>query len=252
VSSKVKVLVAMFVVLEAVAALGLIVVSVHGPTGLAAGACVYFVVAAGLTWWAGRRVASAWAVAAVGVALLGTAPGVFAVLVQLENVGYARRVAATRVADVRDEPIISASSGRPIGVRLSYSVTVPDRGYFAVLPSLYARDARSERLSLSAVRWTIDGSSEPKPFEPGKTHAMVVELYPPILFFRRDERCLATTLMPALPESVAAAPLRVMISETTYGNVYNGGTERLTSGNYDLAEFYRGVLAEGLKPCQTA
>ena len=78
---------------------------------------------------------------------------------------------------------------------------------------------------------------------------MVVELYPPILFFRRNERCLATAVLPVLPASAAAAPLRVMISDTPYGNVYNGEQERLTSGAYDLAELYRGVLAEGLQPC---
>jgi hypothetical protein len=245
-----KAFVAMFVVLEAVAALGLIVVSVHGPSGLAAAACAYFVIAAGLTWWAGRRLASALVLIAVGVALLAAAPGLFATLGQLENFRYARRIAATRVSDVRDEPIVSSTSGRPIRVRLSYTVTVPQRGYFAILPSLSARDARSERLSLNAVRWTIDGRSDPIPFDPGKTHAMVVELYPPILFFRRDERCLATVLVPPLPASGAAAPLRAMISETTYGNVYNGGAERLTNGSYDLGELYRGVLAEGLKACE--
>jgi hypothetical protein len=244
-----KVLVALFVVLEALATLGLLVVSVHGPSGLALAACVYFVIAAGLTWWAGLRLASAVALTGVGVVLLAAAPGLLAALAQLEHFQYERRVAATRIADVRDEPILSATTGRPIGVRVSYKVTVPARGYFAILPSLYARDARSERLSINAGRWTIDGVSDPKPFEPGKTHAMVVELYPPILFFRRDERCLATVLMPPLPASSAAAPMRVMISDTKYGNVYDGDTERITGGAYDLAELYRGVLGEKLKPC---
>lgn len=247
-SRKRTALVALFVVLEALAALGMVVISVHGPAGLATAAAIYLAVAALLTWWAGRRFESALGVAGVGMALLAAVPAVFAVLVQAESVAHNRRVAATRVADVHDDVILSAT-GRPIGVRISYTVTAPARGYFAILPSLYARDARSERLSVSAARWTIDGSIDPKPFEPGKLHAMVVEMYPPILFFRRNERCLATTLLPTLPESSTSAPLRLIISETTYGDAYNGGTEQLTRGSYDLAELYRGVLAEGLAPC---
>jgi hypothetical protein len=242
-------LVAAFIVLEAMAALGMIVLSVHGPAGLGAAAAIYFVVAASITWFAGRSLANNLGFAGVGVALLALTPGIFAVLAQVEQVRYRRRIAATRVGDVRDDAILS-TRGRPIGVRLSYTVTVPERGYFAILPSLSGRDRRSERLSLNSVRWTIDGTSDPKPFEPRRTHTMVVELYPPILFFAKNERCLSTTLLPPLPDSVVRAPLRVMIAETTYGNTYDGGTEQLTRGVYDLGELYRGVLDEGLPPCR--
>jgi hypothetical protein len=244
-----RALIALFIALEGLAALGMLVVSVHGPSGLGIAACVYFVLTVVLTWLAARQLASTLAFVGIGCAMLAAVPGIVALLAKVEDIAYKRRIAATRVGDVHDEIILSAS-GHPIGVRLAYTVTVPKRGYFGIVPTLYGRDARSERLNLNAARWTIDGSSNETPFEPGKTHAMVVELYPPILFFfRRDERCVATTLVPPLPDSVARAPLRVMISETTYGNVYNGGTEQLTRGAYDLGELYRGVLAEGLKPC---
>ena len=152
---------------------------------------------------------------------------------------------------VRDEPIISAS-GRPIGIRLTYRVSVPKRGYFAIYPSLVANSPpRGEQLQLNAVRWTIDGSSDPRVFEPGKTHEMVVELYPPMLFIGRGNRCLAAMRLPALPDTAAAAPLRVTIHDTPYGDVYRGGQERLTTNAYDLGEVYRGVLAENLPPCQS-
>jgi len=78
---------------------------------------------------------------------------------------------------------------------------------------------------------------------------MVAELYPAILGIARGQRC--RSLMPAasLPDSAAPSPLRLAISETTYGNPYRGGQEQLTRGTYDLGELYRGVLAEELSPC---
>ena len=58
--------------------------------------------------------------------------------------------------------------------------------------------------------------------------------------------------VPPLPGDTSRTPLRLTISETTYGNVYRGGREELTRGRYDLAELYRGVLAEGLTRCPSS
>lgn len=244
-----KILVVLFILLEAVAALGMVAISVHGPAALPIAAGIYFVAAALLTTWAGRRVASAWVVGGVGLALLAAVPGIVALLNEADNRAYKRDVAATRIGNVRDEPILS-TSGRPIGVRLSYSVTAPRRGYYGVLPSLDERTPSSDRrLGLNAARWTTDGDSGSVRFEAGATHAMVVELYPPILFFGQKGRCLTAALLPPLPPAVARAPLRVSISGTTYGAIYDGSPERLTRGAYDVGEMYRGVLAEGLEPC---
>jgi hypothetical protein len=129
---------------------------------------------------------------------------------------------------------------------------VPARGYFAITPSLYSRDPKTERLSLGSARWTIDGSRDSKPFEANKTHSMVVELYPQTLAFKRDDRCLATSSVAELPEGTVARPLRIMIFESTYGDTWRGGREETTTGSYDLAELYRGVMAEGLAPCAEA
>ena len=243
-----KLTVALLVILEAAAGLGMIAISVHGPNGLPVAAGIYFLLAAGLTWWVGSRSVGVVRVLAAGIALLAAAPGVVFLLERIEHFAFERRVAATRVSDVRDEPILSAS-GRPIGVRVAYSVTVPDRGYFYVLPSLDARDAATLELGLHAVSWTIDGSSDPRPFEAGRTHVMVVELYPSILAMQRSGRCLVPRVGPPLPGPVTPAPLRIMISETPYGTIYAGNPERLTRESYDVGELYRGVLAEGLPPC---
>jgi len=250
VSRRLRALAALFVALQAATALVMLMQSVHAPTGLAPAAPVYFVIAAGLTWWVAHRFARALPVLGTGLLMLAAAPGVYAVLDAWDRFTTERRIAATRVDGVRDEPILSAS-GRPIGVRLTYTVSVPKRGYFAIYPSLDAASPRrGEQLYVNAVRWTIDGSSEPRAFEPGKTHEMVVELYPPLLFIGRGNRCLAAMRVPPLPDTAAATPLRVTIHDTPYGDVYRGKPERVTTHNYDLGELYRGVLAENLPPCQ--
>jgi len=196
----------------------------------------------------GLRVRATLAVAGVGLLAVLAAPAVIAVLGWVERLAHERRVAATRVSDVTDEPILSAS-GRPIGVRLSYAVSVPKRGYFGFSPSLLGSGVRNERLRLDSHRSTVDGSGEPVQFQPGRSHRIVVELYPPILFVARDKRCLQSSVLPPLPEGAEAQPLRVTIYDTNYGNTAYGGSEQFTRGSYDLAELYRGVLAEGLSPC---
>ena len=244
-----RIILALFVVLQALAALGLAALSIHGPTGLIAAAPIYFVGAVCVTWVVARRGSRAIALVGTGLVTLAAAPGLVALMAGLESLAYDRRIAATRVSEVRDEAILSARTGRPIGVRLTYVVAVPKRGYFGILPSIYSSGPRTERLSLHTARWTIDGRTGATPFEPGKSHAMDVELYPGPFVLARGERCLSSLAIPPLPTDVVATPLRVMISESTYGDVFRGDRERVTEGAYDLAELYRAVLAEGLRPC---
>jgi len=243
-----KLAAAAFSVTAGLAALAMLAVSVHGPAGLTIASPIYLAVALGAIWWVARRFERVGLVSIAGVVVLGAAPAMFASLDWLERRAHDARVAATRVTDVRDESIRSAS-GRLIGVRVMYTVSVPKRGYFAILPSLSSRDPRAERLRLDPVRWTIDGRSDPTPYEAGKAHAMVVDLYPPLLALSRGVPCLNEVPMPDLPDSLEASPLRLAISETTYGIVYRGAREETTRGAYNLVDLYRGVLVEGLKPC---
>jgi hypothetical protein len=238
-----------FTVLETLVALGLVALSVHGPDGLPIAAASYFIVAVGITWWTARRFDSARVLLATGALALAAAPAIFALLGERDRRAYERRIAGTHVRDLRDQAILSPG-GRAIGVRVSYTVTVPKRGYFGIVPSISSRDARTERLRLDARRWTIDGRSEPTPFEPGRVHLMDVELYPPLLTLVRGAPCLSGTDAPPLPDSVVRSRLPLQISETRHSVVF--GEAELTRGEYDLAELYRGVLTEGFAPCQTA
>jgi len=242
-----KALAAVLVVLQLLAALGMFVLSVHAPSGLALSAPLYFVAAAVFAWWAVRR--KSWPLLALaGVVTLAAPPAIYGLLDLLDRMAYERRMAATQVTDVRDEPILSA--GRPVGVRLSYQVTTPARGYFAVFPAIHGSgDAAS--FGLQARRWTFDGRGgiEFGPFEPGKRHDVSVELYPHNFFLGSGGACVLPVSRP-LPEARPAAPLRVEIYESPYGSAVCGGRQERTRGAYDMAPPYRNVVASGLPSCK--
>jgi hypothetical protein len=238
----VKVVAVVLILLQALVALALFTLSVHGPPGLPLAGALYFLAAAALTWWAARR---SWPIlVAAALAAFAAAPGTYALLDYLDRVAYRNQVAGTTVSEVRDEPILSPA-GRVIGVRLSYAVAVPRWGYHGTLPFLYGDGRPAEGLRLESRRWTFDGRGGPElgPFQAGKGHRLVVELYPPILHMpHQGAACLVPWTYP-LPPPGAPAPLRVDISETPYAR-------QPTQQSYDLPTLYRNVAAEGWRFCK--
>jgi hypothetical protein len=238
-----------FIALQALAALAMFALSVHAPDGLAVAAPVYFTAAAALTWWSARK--SWWHLFATGVAALAAPVAIYGLLDFAGQAADRKRIAATEVRDVADEPILS-TAGQPVGVRLSFSVVVPKRGYFGITPSLYPRDESGRHLRLEPLKWRFDGRAGPPelgPFEAGQRHNLEFEMYPPILFVTgKGERCLTHSPSPDLRRP-APAPLLVDLHETPYGAPWRGGREQPTRGTYDLAGMYRAV-AEGLPPCK--
>src|SRR5215218_5209937 len=238
--------VVVFMALQAVAAAALFLLSVHGPSGLTVAAPLYLVIAAAATWWAGRK---SWPLLlAAGAALLAVVPAIYLGLDKVERIAYERRIAGTQVAEVRDEPILSAD--RPIGVRLSYRVTAPARGYFAIFPAIHGGGA-ADGFGLHAKRWTFDGRGgiEFGPFEPGRRHDVTVDLYPESFFLGSGDTCVLPVSRP-LPEASQSMPLRVEIYESPYGSAARGGREERTLGAYDMATLYRNVIASGLPACK--
>jgi hypothetical protein len=230
------------IVLQALAAAALFLLSIHGPAGLTVGAPLYLGVAAALTWWASRK---SWTLLILtGAAMLAAAPGLHFVLDKAERIAYDRRIAATQVAEVRDEPILSA--GRPIGVRLSYQVIAPARGYFAILPAIHGSGS-AEGFGLQPRRWTFDGRGgiEFGPFEPGKRHEVMVELYPETYSFSFGPggAACARPLSRPPPQAGQPVPLLVEIYESHYGSTARGGREERTRSSYDMAALYRNVMA---------
>jgi len=186
--------------------------------------------------------------ALAGVVSLAAPAAIYGLLDRLDRMAYERRIAATQVTDVRDEPILSAE--RPIGIRLSYRVTTPVRGYFAIFPAIDG-SGDAAGFGLQAKRWTFDGRGgiEFGPFEPGRRHDVSVELYPESFFLGSGSTCVLPVARP-LPEARQAAPLRVEIYESPYGSAARGGREERTLGAYDMATLYRNVVAAGLPACK--
>jgi hypothetical protein len=223
------------ILVHGLAALAMVALSVHGPSWLAASAGGYFAAVVALVLWASARHSWRFLVTA-GVLMLAAPPALFLVLDKFERIRYDQRVAATRVSDVRDEPILD-EAGRPIGMRLSFAVTVGESGSFAISPSVYG----SEGLRMEAVVRTLDGRKDAWQYQAGRLHRQTAELYPPILLQAPDGRRCLSHALPPLPVQSEAAPLRIVISQTPFA----GHTRR----TYNLPQLYRNVLAEGLPPC---
>jgi hypothetical protein len=174
--------------------------------------------------------------------MLAAAPGLYALLDAVEQAANRRRIAATQVADVRDEPILLAD--KAVGVRLFYQVSAPAFGYFAILPALQG-SAPADGFGLQPRRWTFDGRGgiEFGPFEPGKRHAVMVELYPESFVLEQAGVACARRVSRPLPQAWQPAPLRVEIYESPYGSVLHGGRDEVTRGSYDIATLYHNVAA---------
>jgi hypothetical protein len=228
----------LFILVHALAALAMVAFSAHGPTWLAPSAGVYFALVVALVLWASAR--HSWRfLVGVGMAMLAAPPALFLVLDKLDRVRYEQRIAATRVSEVRDEPILS-DAGRPIGMRLSFTVTVPRSSSYAISPSAYG----TEGFYMDAMQRTLDGRPDAWQYVGGRAHRQTAELYPPILMRAADgTRCLSHSV-PSLPAGSEAAPLRIVIHETPFA----GRTNRV----YNLPQLYRNVIAEGLRPCEAS
>jgi hypothetical protein len=222
---------ALFLVVQAVATLGLVMLSVHG--GVAVG---YLALSSVLVAWALSR--KSWPLLlGAGALMVIAAPAGYVALDQLDRRHYEQRVAATRVSDLHDEPIVSPA-GRRIGVRLSFAVSVPENGSFAIAPTLYG----TEGLHLSALQRSLDGRADARDYQAGRVHRLSADLYPPIVMRAPDgTRCLSP-YHPPLPEAAGPVPLRISIHETPYAGH--------TGHAYNLPQLYRNVLAENLPACK--
>jgi hypothetical protein len=137
---------------------------------------------------------------------------------------------------VRDEPILSVA-GRPIGVRLTFAVSVPESGSFAISPSVYG----AEGLYMDALQSTLDGRADAWRYEAGRVHRQSADLYPAILMRGADGKSCLSHFGPTLPRGREPVPLRIVIHETPF----DGRTSRV----YNLAQLYRNVRAEEFPSC---
>jgi hypothetical protein len=244
-----------FTVIEALAAFWLAAVARHGPSGLGLAASAYLAVAAALTWAAAvsfrsrpRRLRVA-IVLGTGLSMLALAPALLLALDRFETHRRAKRIAATLVSDVRDEPILSPA-GEEVGVRLSFTLRVPSAGWYGVWPWLRSAQPGEEDLFLLAIGGRVEGRPYRGRLEAGR-QSLEFELYPAAVVGSggRGEPCVSPAPAPRPLPSAPASPLRVEIAETSYGSPWNGGREEVTRHAYRLGDMYRAVAAGGLPRC---
>jgi hypothetical protein len=233
-----KTVATIFIAVHALLAVGMVALGAHGSSWLPLAAGLYLALLIALVLWAAVRRSWAFLLSA-GVLMLAVPPAAVLGLDALERGRYEARVAGTQVSEVRDEAIVS-SAGRPIGVRLSFAIVVPQSGRFAIAPSVYGASG----LYMNALTGSLDGRAEAHDYQAGRLHRQSADLYPPILMRAAGgTRCLSR-FTPTLPAVREAAPLRVVIQETPY--------EGRTGHAYNLAQLYRNVVAERLEPCKPA
>lgn len=245
-----------FIAIEALAAFWLAAVTRHGPAGLGFCALAYLVAAPAATWWSLRRFQSrslaqrGLILGATGLLMLALAPALLLSLDWLERTQRDRAIAATRVGEVRDEPILT-SRGQEVGVRLSFDVEFSSRNEAAgILPALLPLNYAGEHLYIGPLRRQVDG----RLYAAGKLeagrHRLVVDLHPWIVGMDRQGGLCLSGAAPPLPAASRAEPLRIEISDTTYGFPWRGGKTETTRHAYDTAGMYRNVLAETLPACR--
>ena len=170
-------------------------------------------------------------------------------------VGLQRRI---EVSNVSDEPLLS-SGGKPIGIRMKYSMRFPESGPHPAAPVL---EAAHERVNKEAMRME-DAQITPPPVEMLKTaipgtyaryrggvdYAFVVNMVPRFLILSPDRTKSCISFIDANEKDVVTAgdaPTRfiVHLDGTDYGG-YLGGAPRSTQNRYSLKAFYEGAVTSG-------
>jgi len=180
----------------------------------------------------------------------------------------------TLVRNLTDELVLSGG-GHPIGVRLTYAVRFPDSGVYSVGPSVAipTRDYTGAIPSALHLGFRREPASRPVPErtgEPGERYYLTgvdyqftVDLAPS--FFRidapRDEPCLSFQPNQNYSEDEWLAvvtqglrsPYQVeMLVDGESGTQRRVAQQYVTTGEYDVSEFYESLLADGVTRCSAS
>ena len=179
----------------------------------------------------------------------------------------------TVVRDVAGESVLSAG-GLPIGVLLTYEVLFPESGVYSVGPSVAmpTRDdtgAIPEALHLGFRR---EPTSSPPPQltgEPGeryyvadRDYQFTVDLLPSFLRIDawRDERCFyfqpnrnysEDELLNVVTQGLRSRYRVEMLVDGASLTRRLVAEQYVTTGEYNVREFYESLLADGLRRCTT-
>lgn len=262
-----KILAIIFSVVYAVLAFLLAgLLSIHGPDLMPVAVLAYFIVAATVLWltyfffkrrsykykdWLFLLTALA-----VGGALVLASSISRGLLFEVDNYYYRKRAANTKVSDMKDEVLLSPS-GNPIGIRLSYSVDLPDSGYFGFRPMVWPdknygvsiqTDMRLAALSVDPPLLDTNTMRHEK-----RTYKVVADTVPYFIQtdYLREELCILyppteyqSSFEKILTDSAdPGTKYHVSIPETTY--------QALTENYYSPKIFYAGALKEGAGRCES-
>jgi hypothetical protein len=179
-----------------------------------------------------------------------------------EIIAILRRIA---VLDVTDEPLLS-SQGKPLGVRIRYSVQFQRAGLYFPAPALTATDERFQSRSMRIIRAEIMPRPEEMRSDSSNTgtyarykgnviYSFVVDLVPGFVIVSPDKTksCLSfvnASERKAVTTSDDATRFRVYIDGTDYGG-YFGGAPQFTKNVYNMRDFYEDAVANGAKDACT-
>jgi len=165
------------------------------------------------------------------------------------------------VLDVADEPLLSLQ-GKPLGIRMRYSVQFPRAGPYFPAPALTATDERFQGRFMRIIRT----ETTPRPeqmrsdssntgtharYKANVTYRFVVDLVPGFVIISPDKTksCfsfLNASERNAVTTSDDATRFRVHIDGTDYGG-YFGGAPQFTKNVYNMRDFYQDAVANGAK-----
>lgn len=177
-----------------------------------------------------------------------------------ETIENLRRV---QVFNVSDEPFLGPQ-GKPLGVRIRYSVRFPLDGIYPPAPILEPADKRGRRLRVVGAAITprplkaladASGTDTYGRYRGNLTYSFTVDLVPGFVIVSRDRSKSCLSFQDENERAIVSSPgtpvrFSVHIDGTDYGG-YFGGPPQFTSQVYDLGEFYRNALENGARAsCQ--
>jgi hypothetical protein len=175
-----------------------------------------------------------------------------------ETIATLRRI---EVSDVTDEPLLT-SQGKPLGIRMRYSVRFPRAGLYPPTPLLAATDERFQAHSMRVIGAEITPRPDEIQSDPSNTgtyarykgnvaYSFVVDLVPGFVIVspNKTKSCLSflnANEQNAVATSNVTTRFRVHIDGTDYGG-YFGGAPQFTKNVYSVSDFYQDAVANGAK-----
>jgi hypothetical protein len=242
----------------------LLAFSVHGPSSLPYFAGGYLVLSLTVLWLIffrlqrpGTRHPTALFCATGGV-LAGFSVLAFLLAHAISSGIEKWTVAHTEVANVHDEPLLSAQ-GNPIGIRVRFSIRFPRTDFHAPHPYLTPEESFLRETGTLFFLHVIRESVEP---EPEKTlYQLSFDMIPNFLVQNAtgDKLCVAYPPPDARTRERFDQLLRdqteirtryqLSIWESSYGTPWRGGKEEWTENSYSPLAFYQSARQKGAPDC---